>query len=472
MGIRRLAAAAVLALGLGIWIGSSSGATTAGHDWPRFGWSPARTSAPPFATGITAGNVRSLRRQEVQLDGTVDSSPIYLHGVAVAGAAHDVFFVTTTYGRTEAIDAASGAVLWRYTPPGYESWAGSAQITTATPVADPSRRFLYAATPGGDVVKLSVATGLPVWSVSITKLPTREKIAASLNFSGGHVIATTGGYVGDAPPYQGHVAVLDAAGGALLRVWNALCSDRPGLLVPASCPASDAAIWGRAGAVVDPGSGQLLVATGNGPWNGSTNWGDATLRLSADGSKLLGNYTPTNTAELEHADADLGSTSPVLLDAGHLAQGGKDGKIRVLSVARMRGTAPHKGGELQVVSTPSGADLFTAPAVWRHAGTTWLFAADNGGTAAYRFRSGRLARAWRNGRGGTSPVVAGGLLWVYDPSGGLAVYAPTTGRRLALLPCGTGHWNSPIVVQGRVALPEGDANDHAESGVLDIWSLP
>jgi hypothetical protein len=283
------------------------------------------------------------------------------------------------------------------------------------------------------------------------------------------VIATTGGYIGDAPPYQGHVAVIRASNGRLLHVWNSLCSNRPGLLVPSSCATSDSAIWGRAGAVVDPANGQLLVATGNAPWDGRTNWGDATLRLSADATKLLGNYTPSNTADLNASDADLGSTSPVLLGAGYLAQGGKDGKIRLLSVARMRGAAPHKGGELQVVPTPSGTDLFTAPAVWRSSSGTWMFAGDNGGTAAYRFRSGRLSVAWRNGTGGTSPVVAGGLLFVYAPGGGLNVYVPATGRLVAALDAGRGHWNSPIVVDGRVALPEGDANDHAQSGVLDIW---
>jgi hypothetical protein len=285
------------------------------------------------------------------------------------------------------------------------------------------------------------------------------------------VIATTGGYIGDAPPYQGHVAILDAAAGRLLRVWNSLCSNRHELIQPSSCGSSDSAIWGRAGAVVDPANGQLLVATGNGPWNGRTDWGDATIRLAADASHVVGNWTPTNTAELERTDADLGSTSPVLLGAGYVAQGGKDGKIRLLGARRMRGASPHRGGELQVVSTPSGSDLFTAPAVWRH-GTTWLFAADNGGTAAWRFRNGRLAPAWRNAAGGTSPVVAGGLLWVYDPGGGLAVYVPASGRLVARLDTGPGHWNSPIVVDGRVALPEGNANDHLERGVLDIWRLP
>jgi len=399
----------------------------------------------------------------VSLDGTVDSSPIYLDGVV---------FVTTAYGETEAIDASTGAVEWRFTPPGSSSWTGSAQITTATPVLDPSGSYLYAASPGGRIVKLATANGHPVWSVSITKLATHEKIAGSLNFASGNVIAVTGGYLGDAPPYQGHVAVISAKTGRLLHVWNSLCSNRRGLIAPATCSASDSGIWGRSGAVVDPSTGDLLVATGNAPWNGSTNWGDAVLRLSPDATRLLGNYTPANTGQLDASDRDLGSTSPVVLDPGHLAQGGKDGRIRVLSVARMRGSSPHRGGELQNVSTPSGADLFTAPAVWRTASGTWLFAADNGGTEAWRWSGGRLRRAWRHPTGGTSPVVAGGLLWVYDPAGGLNVYRPETGALVATLPCGRGHWNSPIAIDGHVILPEGNANDHAASGVLDIWSLP
>jgi hypothetical protein len=338
-------------------------------------------------------------------------------------------------------------------------------------VIGPDRRSVYAAAPNGRVYRLSVADGHAVWSVSITRLPDREKLGTALNYYRGRVIATTGGYVGDGQPYQGHVAVIDAASGKLLHVWNSLCSDRSGLLDPSSCAASDSGIWGRAGAVVDPSTGDLLVATGNGAWNGSTNWGDSTLRLSSDATRLLGNYSPTNTEQLNGADADLGSSSPVVLDARHLLQGGKDGRLRLLGVARMAGSAGHEGDELQIVSTPGGADLFTAPAVWHEpSGATWVFVADGSGTVAWRYRGGRLSQAWQASAAGTSPVLAGGLLWVYDPSGGLRVYVPTTGRLVTTLPAGAGHWNSPIAIDGRVALPEGDANDHGTSGILDIWS--
>jgi hypothetical protein len=75
-----------------------------------------------------------------------------------------------------------------------------------------------------------------------------------------------------------------------------------------------------------------------------------------------------------------------------------------------------------------------------------------------------------NHNGGTSPVVAGSLLYVAGPTE-VHVYIPTSGRQVATLPFGAVHWQSPIVADGRVAIAEGNANDHATSGVLDIYSL-
>jgi outer membrane protein assembly factor BamB len=440
-------------------------------DWMGFGWDAARSSRSTAPTGINPSNVSSLRRQQVQLDGTIDAAVIYLGGVRVNDGQHNVFFATTTYGKTMAIDADQGTVLWTYTPPGYAGWAGTYQITNTTPVADPDRRFVYAASPDGRIQKLAVADGQAVWRTAITTLPAREKIAAPLNFDRGHLVAATGGYIGDRPPYQGHIAILGGESGRIEHVWNSLCSDHAELLDPKTCAESGSAIWGRAGPVIDPETGNIFVATGNGRWDGKTNWGDATLVLDPE-ARLIGNYTPSNTEELSRRDQDLGSTSPALLGGGYFVQGGKDGRIRLLTIRGILGVTPHRGGEIQSVSTPSGQGLFTAPAVVHAGEATWLFAADNGGTAAWVLRGDRLDEAWRNANPGTSPVVAGGLLYVYDPHGGLRIYEPQSGRELSTLECGTGHWNSPIVIDGRIALPEGNANTHRESGVLDIWRLP
>ena len=458
-------------------------------DWLRFDYDAQRSGVGPVDTGITAHNVNHLRLRTVSLPGTVDSSAIELAGVTVHGRKRDVIVVTTTYGNTLALDPGSGRRLWEFTPADIRSYLGSSQFTTATPIADPDRKFIYAASPDGRIHKLALATGREIhaggWPVSVTFDPTHEKIAAALNISGSSLIVTTGGYLGDPPPYQGHVVLINRGSGRITAVWNSLCSDRHRLIdPPRSCPGSDAAIWARAGAVIEPGTSRILVATGNAPFNGSTDWGDSVLELSPDASTLLHNWTPTDQAHLNSTDTDLGSTAPAILpnfDGRRLAvQGGKAGVLDVLDLDRLDGTnggpGGRLGGQIQELPAPGGAQVFTAPAVWSHNGRIWVFVGDGSGTWAYTLGGSgagpRLSVAWRSGNGGTSPVIAGGLLYVYDPGGSLDVYEPTTGRRLASLPAGSGHWNSPIVVGGRVILPVGNANDDSTSGTLDIYHLP
>src|SRR5947209_13476459 len=221
----------LIAVGCGSGSGSSmqpsAPAAKLGGDWTRFGYDAARHDAGPSRTGITAANVRTLKKQRVVLDGTVDASPIYLRGVTVHGSRHDTFFVTTSYGRTLAIDAATGATLWRSTPSGSSSLAGSYRITTSTPVADPNRKFVYTASPDGFVHKLSVASGAEArgWPVRVTLLPQREKLGTSLNFSRGLVLIGTGGYIGYQAPYQGPVAPILAAREVIAQGRDSLAFD-------------------------------------------------------------------------------------------------------------------------------------------------------------------------------------------------------------------------------------------------------
>jgi outer membrane protein assembly factor BamB len=467
--------------------GATSRASAADSDWLRFDFNAQRSGVGPARTEITGRNLAQLKLRRIAIDGTVDSSPIELHAVKVAGRTRDAAIVTTTYGRTIALDPANGKKLWEFTPADIRRYEGSAQITTATPIADPDRRFVYAASPDGRIHKLRIGSGHEVrsggWPARVTADPTKEKIASALNISGGSVIVVTGGYVGDAPPYQGHVVTIDRATGRVSAVWNSLCSNRDHLIdPPASCPASDSAIWARSGAVIEPGSGRILVATGNAPFDGSTDWGDSVLELSRDGHRLLHNWTPTDQAQLNASDGDLGSTSPALLpkvDGLALAvQGGKDGILRLLDLDRLDGTpggaGSRLGGELQRIPAPGSADVFTAPVVWSQGGRPYVFVADGAGTAAYVLSGStpRLHVAWQSTAGGTSPVLAGGLLYVFNPAGSLNVYEPTSGRELISLPAAPGHWNSPIVTGGRVIVPVGDANDHSTTGIIDIYHLP
>ena len=153
-----LALGAVLAAGIPTV--ALSGAPNS--DWGRFGYDAARHNISAD-TKLTAQNVSTLVRQQVQLDGTVDSSPIYVRGM---------FIVTTTYGRTEALNANTGKVIWRFTPPAYSRLAGSAQITNATPAAATDRTAVYAAASDGRIRKLRLTDGKVLWTTTITRDPT------------------------------------------------------------------------------------------------------------------------------------------------------------------------------------------------------------------------------------------------------------------------------------------------------------
>jgi outer membrane protein assembly factor BamB len=461
---------------------------TPSGDWREFDYNPQRTGAGPAATGITAGNLSRLSLRRVQIDGIADSSAIELHAITVGGAKHDLIAVTTSYGKTIAIDARTGAKLWEYDPSGVNATPGNPQVTTSSPVVDPDRRYLYSASPNGFIHKLSIATGRQLWSRRITFDPVHEKIASALNVSGSWVVAVTGGYDGDIPPYDGHVVTIDRTSGRIDHVWNTECAGRHRLILASSCSVTntngDNAIWGRAGAVIEPGSGRILVATGNGPFDGSSSWGDSVLELTPDAGRLLHNWTPTNQAQLDSGDVDLGSSSPALLPTYHglrlAVQGGKDGKLHLLDLDRLDGTragpSAHLGGELGEASAPGGGQVLTAPAVWRQAGRVYLFVANDSGSAGYELVGGRhprLSVVWQNAVHGTSPVVAGGLLYIYDETdGALVIRQPVSGVALRSLPVADGHWDSPIVVGGRVILPTGSYHDSSATSTIEIYHVP
>jgi hypothetical protein len=449
--------------------------------WAEFGLDPQRSDATNRPTGITPANIGTLKDRQIKLPGTIDSSPIYLHGATVRGAEHDVVIATTSYGRTLAIDANSARRLWTYTPPGYPALLGSAQITNSSPIAEPDGRFVFTASPDGEVHKLATASGHEVrsgaWPALITRDPTKEKIGSALNIVGTDIIATTGGYIGDAPTYQGHVVLISRQTGKIDAVFNSLCSQRHTIIVPTSCPESDSAVLSRGGAVVEPGNKRLLFDTGNGTWDGRRYFGDSVIELTVPGLRFRQAYTPRNQAELNAGDLDLGSSAPALLGEDRVLVAGKDGVMRVLALSGLDGHPPGGkqvlGGEVQTLETPGDTQLFTQPAVWKHGKQTTVFIGDFSATAAFALRGGKLHKLWENDTPGTSPIMVGGLLYVYEPeNGGIEVYEPSSVKPIAKLPGAPGHWNSPIVVDGHVIEPEGDANDHSAEGTIDIFTLP
>ena len=422
--------------------------------WPQFGGGAARLSSiGPIGISAPA----RLHAQRVSLPGVVDSAPVYAGGK---------FVMTTTYGRAVAVNAKTGKVAWTFTPASYDGLKGTYRITNASPATDGA--FVYSGSPDGRVYKLRLSDGRPVggrWPVRITKLPEREKLTPSFGIVGTRLMVGTDGYIGDQPPYQGHLVAIDTASGRIAGVTNSLCANRHRIIAPSSCGSTQSAFWSRSGAV-RMADNTWLFATGNGPFNGSTDFGDSVIRVSGDARHILGTWTPSNQAQLKAGDTDVGSTGPVLIGGGSILQSGKDGRLHVFGLSALhRHTVGHERQDLPAV----GGAMFTAPAVWHEHGQTWVFTTTGGGTAAYKQIGGRLHRRWANGTAGTSPLVAGGLLYVFDPGGSLVVYRANTGRVVARLPASGGHWNSPAPGPGVIALPVGNANDHSTNGTLYLY---
>ena len=252
------------------------------------------------------------------------------------------------------------------------------------------------------------------------------------------------------------------------------------LLVPKSCGSSDSAILSRGGAVVEPGGKRILIDTGNAPWNGTTNFGDSVLELTFPGLGLRQSFTPTNQEQLNTSDTDLGSSAPALLGHDRVVLAGKDGILRVLALSGLDGHPAASaqarrhplGGELQRLSIPGGGELFTAPAVWQRHGHTTMFVADENGTAAYVLRARPAVSGVGERHPGNQPGDGRRACSTSMTSPPAASTSTGRARRrpIAKLAGTPGHWNSPIVVDGHVVEPEGNANDHKLSGTLDLFS--
>ena len=482
-----LAALAVIVAGCGtdpetpihrtgpIWTPAGSPAVAPPEDgaWPGFDFDAARSGFNPNEKTITSSTVGGLHRLwNVLLPAVADSTPILVPRLSFPdGSRRDVLYLTTKPGSLVALDAATGGILW-------VAKTSGPRYTTSSPVADLAHGVIYSYGLDGKLHQYRAATGQEVmgggWPVLITTMPASEKGSSALNLGNGYVYVTTGGYPGDAPPYQGHVVAIDTTDGTS-HVFNSLCSDRTHVLAHNECSQNTSGIWSRAGVTIDPITGNIFMATGNGDFDankGGHDWGDTVLELNADATRLIDSYTPPNFQELQAGDTDLGSASPALLPTvlnshtPYLAvQVGKDGQLRLLDRQNLSGQGGpgHLGGALQTINAPGGCDTLSQPAVWTDPanGKIWLFVTNSCGTGGYQAVTAgdgttTLRQVWEVKRGATSPVVAGGVLFAAT-GGNLFALDPHTGHQLwsstersAGGSIGGIHWESPIVVGGRL----------------------
>lgn len=487
-------------------VGMACGAMSAhaAADWLQFGYDSAHSGNNPTETILSASGTGEFALTalfpiyNVNLSDVADGAPAFLTGVTMSNGVRDLLFLETKSGRVFALDAATGATLWSHATKPSPPPAGQ-DYTTSSPAIDPNRQYVYFYGLDGYVHKYAVGTGLETtggaWPELATRKPDVEKGSSALAIATAksgtaYLYVTNGGYPGDAGDYQGHVTAIDLTTGAQ-NVFNANCSDQAVHFYEApgtpDCTQVQTAIWARPGVIYSAAKDRIFMATGNGTFDANTgghDWGDSVFALNPDGTGSGGNpvdsYTPTEFQTLQNNDTDLGSTAPAILPstlAGYpnlAVQGGKDQMLRLLNLDNLSGNATpgpgNTGGELQKINVPQGGLVFAQPAVWVDStGTTWVFVATGNGVSGLTLGlSGTthkpiLTKVWQNAIGGTSPVVANGVLYYFsgsvnalDPKNGTVLWSDSS-------PGGV-HWESPIVVNGRIYITD-------ENGALWAYAL-
>ncbi len=240
------------------------------YDWLQFGGNAAHSNNNQREQVITR---RGLPRMHLlfrmALPAMSDGAAVYLHHVHTQRGVLDLVFLSTIEGDTMALDAQTGATIWshRYRNVPCSSTDSLACEAHTTPAIDPNRRYVYAYAPDGRVHKLAAGTGAETtsggWPETATTKPSQEKSAGAVTIarSGGntYLYVENGGYTSDSGDYQGHVTTVNLRTGQQ-HVFNMLCSERVDIHfqqgTEPDCPATQAAVWARAGVVQQHADGE------------------------------------------------------------------------------------------------------------------------------------------------------------------------------------------------------------------------
>ncbi len=461
----------VSALTLSAALFAQTSVTTQHNDIGRTGQNLTETLLTPTNVNTsTFGKLFSLT-----VDGQVYAQPLYLPSVTINGAAHRVVFVATEHDSVYAIDAATGAQLWKAslldsahgaasgatTDP--ESDTGCGDISalnggneygiTGTPVIDPSTGTLYVVSTtleGSPSYPVQRLHGLDITTGSEKIGPVTIQAAVSGSGTG-----SSGGVLKFDPKWENQRPGLLLLNGNVYIGFASHCDDNPwhGWLlgyntatlaqttVFVATPNGDASgIWMAGAGIaadVENSVGRLFIATGNGTYDAKSpygtntmDYGDDVIRLTQATSGALtvaDEFTPDNQASFDAADTDVGSGGVLLLpdqsgaNPHILVQLGKSGSMYVVNRDNMGGYSTSTNSILQTLTVAGG--LWGMPAYWNGNVYVWpakgklnQFSVTNGALSTSPiYTSTQSQSAWY----GSTPSISAsgttnGIVWSLD----------------------------------------------------------
>ncbi len=382
---------------------------TANYDNERTNANLKETILKPSNVGKdTFGKIGSF-----PVDGQIYAQPLYAAGVQIPGkGARSVVYVVTMHNSVYAIDAdAPGLIvpLWKVNlgPSVPSSVLDFSDILPevgilSTPVIDATRQLIF-------VVTDTMQAGAPVFRLHALSLADgREmlngpvKIAASVAGDGmgsdngtlpfaaseqlqrpGLVLANGKIYVafgshGDGGNFHGWMIAYDASDLRRVAVFNSTPNTWGG------------SFWQAGRAPTVDRDGNLYASTGNGEFDGTSEFGDSVMKLSGKDLTLLDWYTPDNFQELLDTDSDLGSAGMILVPGeDRLVTAGKAGDLIMVNSTSLGHLGPMNSATAQSFrATGSGIYNF---ALWNHAGGPILYVQEPwGDLLAFRINDGRL----------------------------------------------------------------------------------
>jgi outer membrane protein assembly factor BamB len=446
----------------------------------------ARTGQNLAETILTTSNVNSAtfgKLFQAALDGRVDAQPLYVAGVAIPNqGTHNVLIVATENDSLYALDADTGAQLWKVallasgeTP---SDNRGCSQVTpqigiTSTPVIE-----LKAGRTKGAIFAVAMskdASGKYHQRLHKVSLTTGKPLAAGVEITGkypGTGEDSSGGYAYFDPKQYKERSGLLLLGGVVYLGWASHCDHPPYTgwimgyngttlaqtsVIDVTPNGAEGAIWGAGAGLAADSSGYIYFLDANGTFDPTLNaqgfpssgdYGNAFIKLSAAGGQLTvaDYFTMYNTTSESDGDVDLGSGGALVLpemtdtngQVRHLAIGaGKDSNIYLVDRDNMGKFNPQNDSAIyQELDGALPGGIFSMPAYYH--GQVY-FGAVGGPIRAFRFSKAVLSSTPVSMTGttfpypGATPSISAngstnGILWAVENNSPAVLHAYAAGN--------------------------------------------
>jgi chitodextrinase len=363
---------------------------------------PARTGQNLQEYALTTATVNSSTFGMLfscPVDGYVYAQPLYIANFTIGGLTRNLVFVATEHDSVYAFDADSSSCvqLWKTTflssgvttvPPADTGETGDLipEIgITSTPVIDSSTNTIFVVAKTKETVGSGCSSGSPCYVHRLHALD----LATGAEKFGGPVVLSAPNFVplfhlqrpalllnnstlyigfgshGDNNTWEGWLMAYTYNSSTITQSWVWHSTD----------PTNEGALWGSGNGPALDANGNIYVETGNGVFDGTSNFSDSVVKLSPAGA-LLDYFTPFDQDVMRGNDIDLGSSGPIILPnsagtTGHppLIATGKVGVVYLLdqtNMGKFNSGANQDLGEVTIGfnTTDITGGFFGQPAYW------------------------------------------------------------------------------------------------------------